>query len=197
MSIDRVTFSGSQLSGIGQNVVHFSNPDGVTLPAALFAYLVTNWINPMRASQNNNFTWLTCLIQYNIDSPGVSQSFPISPGAGTQAGDMAPPFVAGLLQIRTNTPGRPGRGRIYIPGMPINYFNTVGKLNSGAYTQFQTNFLNAWRTKFLIGGSAPVTLCVVPRVPVGSFAASASLATGIDVRQYASVQRRRNYFIGV
>jgi hypothetical protein len=178
-----------------QNVVHFNNPDGATSHAAMFTYLIANWLTPLRASQNNNFSWLSMSIQTVHPSGSVASLFTISPGGGDQAGDMAPPVIAALLQIRTGFPGKRGRGRIYVPGMPINYFNTIGKLNAGAYAQMQTNFLNAWRTKFLSGGSAPITLGICKRSSPG--AGDINLAIAIDVRNYAAVQRRRNYFIGV
>jgi hypothetical protein len=193
MSIKRVTFSGLTIAGVCQNVVHFHDPDGSQTHPALAAYLIANWINPLRTVQNNNFSWIQLLIQ-TVDGPTPPASVhPISPGGGGSFGDMAAPFVTALFQIHTSAPGRKGRGRIFIPGMSIGEFVDRGRLDSGSYGLFQTNVLNGWRTKFLLGGTAPVTLGVCSRSNPTDFSA----AEFIDVRQWAACQRRRNYFVGI
>jgi hypothetical protein len=193
MAIERVTFQGVTLAGTDENVVHFKNPDGTTTHAAMAAYLQTNWIAPLLTIQNNNFTWVQMLIQ-RVDGGGAPAStHVISPGQGTQGGDAAPPFVSALIQLRTSVAGRKGRGRIYLPGLSIGTFSDRGRLTSGSYTAFQTGLLNAWRTKFLFGGTAPITIGVCSRDNPSDF----DTAVFMDVRQWCSVQRRRNYFIGM
>lgn len=194
MSVERVTFIGTTLSGTMENVVHFNNDDGAATHAAIAADLQANWINPLLNLHNNNFTWVTMNIQTVDPSGSPASSFPISPGQGNQSGDMAPPFVSALIRLTSPVGGRRGRGRIYLPGLSIGTFGDRGRLTPGSYAAFQTIFLNTWRTHYLNpGGTSPITLCIAPRDSPGS----SVLVTGLDVRTWASVQRRRNYFIGI
>lgn len=194
MSIERVTFNGNNQVGTVQNVVHFLNPDGATTHAAMKTYLQTNWINPMLAILHGSFIWTSMTIQKVDGTPGIADSFPISPGQGAQSGDAAPPFVSALIQLHTGLAGRRGRGRIYLPGATIGLFSALGKLTTGSYSAFQTALLNGYRTHFLATGDGPITLVVANRTTPGPDHAG---VTALDVRLWASVQRRRNYFIGI
>jgi hypothetical protein len=194
MSLERVTFTGTTLSGTMQNVVHFENADGAMTHAAIAAELQAGWINPLLNLHNNNFTWVSMSIQTMAPGPGLAETFPITPGQGNQSGDMAPPFVSALIQLRSGVPGRRGRGRVYLPGLSIGTFGDRGRLTPGSYAAFQTIFLNTWRARYLApSGSTNLTLAVAPRDSPGSYV----LVTSLDVRLWASVQRRRNYFIGI
>lgn len=194
MAVEEVTFVGTTLSGVQENVVHFYNPDGTTTHAAMAADLQTNWINPLLNLHNNNFTWVSMNIRRVDPAGGVTSTHPISPGQGNQSGDMAPPFVSALIRLTSATAGRSGRGRIYIPGLSIGTFGDRGRLTPGSYSAFQTIFLNQWRTRYLNpSGASPFTLCIIPR----SDPTDKKLVTALDVRLWASVQRRRNYFIGI
>lgn len=192
MSVERVTFQGSNFAGIVENVVHFNNPDGATTHAAIGAYLQLNWIGPLLTIMSTQMNWVQMIIQRVDGAPSPATTIPISPNQGTQAGDAAAPFVSALLQVATDFPGRHGRGRIYLPGCTIGIFSNLGRMNIGSYNAMQTAVLNGWRTKFLFGGSAPITLVVTSRSDPSAF----HPAIGIDVRLWASVQRRRNWFIG-
>jgi hypothetical protein len=178
-----------------QNVVHFENPDGGLTHAQINTELQTNWIGPLKNLHNNNFTWVQLEITTLSSGTTTTDVFPVASGQGAQSGDAAPPFVSAVLKITTAFPGRKGRGRIFIPGLSIGTFGDRGKLTPGSYAAFQTTFLNSFRARYLPGGTANLWLGVTNR---GS---SAHLdfhqATGIDVRIYAGVQRRRNYFVGV
>jgi hypothetical protein len=194
MAVEEVTFVGTTLAGVQENVVHFYNPDGAATHAAIAADLQTNWINPLLNLHNNNFTWVSMNIRTVDPTGGVTSTHPVSPGQGNQSGDMPPPFVSALIRLSSATPGRSGRGRIYIPGLSIGTFGDRGRLTPGSYAAFQTIFLNGWRTHYLNpSGTSPVTLCIIPR----SDPTDKKLVTALDVRLWASVQRRRNYFIGI
>ena len=193
MAIERVTFQGTYPSGAVENVVHFHNADGATTHAAMAAYLQTNWINPLIALQSTGFRWVQMLIQKVDGSPGVSDTFAITPNQGTQSGDGAPPYQAGVIKLSTGFPGRKGRGRIFLGPFAIGTFSQYGTLTTGSYSAFQTLLLNAWRTKFISPGSAPIYLVVTSRSDPSDF----HLVTALDVRPWSGVQRRRNYSVGI
>lgn len=178
-----------------QNVVHFNNPDGALTHAAMAAELITHWITPLLALHNNNFVWVQLEITELGSGPSLTDTFPIASGQGSQAGDAAPPFVSAVIKLSSAVPGRKGRGRIFLPGLSIGTFGDRGRLTPGSYSGFQTLFLNGWRAKFIIGGSGPLQLVITNRTPTAH--ADWVHVTGLDVRNYAGVQRRRNYFVGM
>ena len=51
--------------------------------------------------------------------------------AGTLTGDAAPPNVAIVTRIQTNTGGRSGRGRMYWPGFPESSITPAGRITGG------------------------------------------------------------------
>jgi len=79
MAVEEVTFVGTTLAGVQENVVHFYNPDGAATHAAIAADLQTNWINPLLNLHNNNFTWVSMNIRTVDPTGGVTSTHPVSP----------------------------------------------------------------------------------------------------------------------
>jgi len=118
----------------------------------------------------------------NGASAPVSSSDFANP-TGQQTPFPAPPQCARIVTLRTGTIGRAHRGRMYIPGEPIDALETDGARWDSSTTGTVTDAFNQFRT--LLDGNG-LTLAVLSRLN-----SSQSPVTSISVRSYLGTQRRR------
>jgi hypothetical protein len=102
-------------------------------------------------------------IKGKIVSPAVGGEDEWIPAAndfvqGTAAGDAEPSFVSALISLHTTRPGRSGRGRIYIAGVPEG--DTTGSLLNpeaplwGALIAFVACMLDKFKSRDVPGNGA-------------------------------------------
>lgn len=119
----------------------------------------------------------------------------VNPGAGVLSGDgtttevggspdeRPPPNVALLVRKGSLTPGRRGRGRLYLPwAVTETAVNEQGSIDGGTVDDFQEAF-NAWL--------AGLTTDDVPMVILHTTAGSPATVTSLSVQNRVATQRRR------
>lgn len=107
--------------------------------------------------------------------------------AGTQDGDPSPINTAVLVQKRTTTAGRPGRGRSYWPGFLVDTgVDDSSHITSGPLAGYQSaadDLLAAFEAGTLTG--------MVVLHLAGSSDVTPSLVTSYNVQSLVATQRRR------
>jgi len=90
-------------------------------------------------------------VQPILGMPAISV---VGAGGGTVLGDALPPQVAGLLRYTSNTPGRRGRGRVFLPFMGESFNGPSGLPTAPAITAMDAlgEKMNGTET-FVIGAS--------------------------------------------
>ena len=76
---------------------------------------------------SDDLTWNRTLVKLGPNSTGTFGEF-FESNTGAASGISVPPQVALLVQKRTATGGRRGRGRFYMPGIPRAATNEHGEL---------------------------------------------------------------------
>jgi hypothetical protein len=193
MSVYRVTCTG-QLYGLTiQNVIHLEATGGISGPGDIATDVQAHWLTQIRRLQVNNLSWLDIEVRdvTTVPAPAVFHG-PIH-DLGSTGGAEGPdsPILAGCLRLTTAVASRHGRGRVFIAGIGFR------GMQFGVFTQ-----------AFLIGcedvsaeildwygatGPSPLTLVVAPRANPAAF----HVVNAISMRPVVSVQRRRNYGVGI
>lgn len=196
MSVIRVVFTGTSWGSItSQNVVAFLvNPGAGLTTAQMAAELRDNWCTILAQGQTTQFGWRN--ISLYVVGSGVSAiNLPIvvngidasDPSTGTQV-------LCQKFRIHTNTAGRKGRGRIYLPGYRANLW-TQGTLNATGITNM-TIRLNAIKNRYvgIANPAAQIALGVLPR---GDDPSKFIYADDLSLSLVPGVQRRRSLGLGV
>jgi hypothetical protein len=135
--------------------------------------------------------WVYAGIKAQVFKPAlqVAVTSTLNIGAGTVAGNDAPPQCAGLITKKTAVPGRPGRGRMYVGGVCTADILAPGTPSAGYVTRL-TNLANGIFALTVVGGGAN-TATLQPCLW------SKKLATTVDIRSLVirgsfATQRRRS-----
>jgi hypothetical protein len=120
-------------------------------------------------------------------------------GAGTGGAAAIPQQVAGLIKLQTDRAGRPFRGRIYIPFLPVAAINAAGNLNAPSVAALNNiaSIFTSQNVTTGLGGLLTVSPCIWHRKGYGT--PPAQLRTFDRVTQaYASpllatIRKRGNY----
>lgn len=170
-------------SGYFETIMHFTVPGqsgdvitsfgwngGLDLGGSDPAALVANHEIMMgQLASSTVFSTLT-IIEGSSGPDNISLDVP-SGEPGASSGTAMPPNVAWLLQKRTSTGGRRGRGRNYFPGVTEDAVDDGGTVDSGVLAGWATNiedFLTAmaagdW-TPRLLHQSSPFLPSVVTSI---------------------------------
>lgn len=132
MSVARVTIYGRLFGQQTQNVVHFDHTDYVSSDLPV---LVTNvrdfWCdNPFRLNVDGSFIYekIHAVI---IDNPADRIDLPLSMQGIGGPSTNGLPFVSAVFQLKSEFPGRAGRGRFFQAGFGQGFYN-AGLWNSQA-----------------------------------------------------------------
>jgi hypothetical protein len=119
-----------------------------------------------------------------FDSAAV---FPEQQTYGNNAELGAMPIVANVMQLRTNTAGKAGRGRVFWFGFPQAYIENYDRLTAFAFTQFR-NTANALESQFSLEGSSP--FCAMGVFSYKRFHSGASTSQAFSPLVWINVQSR-------
>lgn len=113
----KVTFFNKQGSQVSQNVVHFivDAVTGTPTEQGVADDLSTVWSSLYADLMTDKAEYRGLRLQRVGLMPTQGVLTTSGVGAGTLAGDALPPQTAGLIRKLTDTVGRTGRGRFYIP----------------------------------------------------------------------------------
>jgi hypothetical protein len=104
--------------------------------------------------------------------------------AGTSSGDSLPQEVCMVLSLRTDTPGKSGRGRMYLPAIKSSQLTPDGLYQSVVIDEILTAWHDAWVT--MTGSDQSTTPVVVSRLHHNAHA-----VTSMNIGNVPDVQRRR------
>jgi hypothetical protein len=113
--------------------------------------------------------------------------FPEQETFGTMQELGAMPIVANVMQLRTGTAGRHGRGRIFWFGFPQAYIENYNRLTPFAFIQYR-NTANAFESQFTPEGSDPFAMLGV--FSYWRFRHGASPEAAFSPLKYINVQSR-------
>lgn len=165
---------------------HFSTVDDATTQANALFDAWRDEVFPVWAGADVTFVGVT--VQEGTQTSGlgpyiVGQST-LPPQVSVGVGALVPQNTAVLVTKLTNTAGRRGRGRMYVPGTATeDAVNNVGTLTPTAVSTRQTE-INDWFARLVAEGHTPVVLHATPP-PTGT------PITGFVVQSMVATQRRR------
>lgn len=189
--IIRCTLSMTLYSQVMQNVLHLENTTEFYTPTAIVADLTNAWINQVKGFQNPLLHYFNVAVKNMDDSTGTTTNVPVDVFGGGFFGSQTIPTNAVLVQIRTATGGRSGRGRVFIAGLHSGAYEN-GIWNASTVTALNSFMANV--KGFLITGTGSnLRIGVMPRTDPGSF----KRATDLVVGPRPGVQRRRNIGVGI
>jgi hypothetical protein len=195
MGIYRVTFTGNWQNIITcQNVVHFADRSEFPLThTQVMVELRDNWLAIMATRQTNKYGWRNITIQ-TVGSGANPSSFPIVVNGADGVDNIGGTMVTNLkLRINTDFAGKKGKGRIYMPALRDQFWES-GQIQASAIPQINT-MVNALQARYQnVGGLGPLILGVHGRGPEASgFHACVTLTYSL----IPGIQRRRNLGVGI
>lgn len=142
--------------------------------------LLGSWQSNILPLQHEDMHLVRCEI--HDDDGLVHSAVPASPTAGSIGGAGFPPNTALLVQKRTPTGGRHGRGRMYVPGASSAEVSTAGFLNL-PFVSDCNDALESFRSEISAGTLAPVL--------ISSAGVLGSVITSFTMSEKVATQRRR------
>jgi len=112
-------------------------------------------------------------------------------GDASAGWDQQDPVVCAILKIQTAVPGKTGRGRVYLAAPEFGMFNQ-GILTAGSLAFWESDILAPIRSRFLVSGTSPTILAVVPKANPNDY----KLATELNLKTISGSQRRRQIGFG-
>jgi hypothetical protein len=177
-----------------QNVLHFSNPDGVLSLAAVASDIEANWIGNLRSAVDNRGKWINIGVR-NLDDLNVApynKAVSITPI--NDHGDQQVPYMACIIRIRTGVAGKAGRGRVYVPGLATAHTQN-GVISTGGFQQWDEpgGVLHYVKLAYLASSTVSPLQIGVYHLADHSFTG----ATDLTLNPVPGVQRRRNIGVGI
>jgi hypothetical protein len=189
----RVVISGLLWGNTWNNVLHFHDSDTGKTPVDMATDINVNFLSRHQALCHNQLQYLD--IEAKMVHPALSIPHHLSInkiGTVASATSNDNPTLATLIRLKTLTPGKHGRGRFYMPGVPQAGTN-IGIFNAGHLALIQTK-VNEWKSLYTGPTAGTVyRICVAPRSNPSAFIECVDI---IPVARVAN-QRRRNYGVGI
>lgn len=158
---------------------------GVVLgPSAVASDLIANWGANIDPIVPGTLTLDSVLVKFGPNATGPSAEVP-SGNAGSGGGTGTSPAVAWLVHKLTASGGRPGRGRMYMPGVQESEIDTAGNLSAGFVAGAQSA-MEDFFDQLGADGTPPVLLH-----SAASPVSTPTPITGFTVDGVAATQRRR------
>lgn len=180
-----------------QNVLHFLNPDGQMDLQTIANLMSTEWIPIVRTIQGTQLVYQQILVR-DLGQPNLAPFVQNTAIAGSATGfDSRLPPLCIVIQKKTNTAGRRGRGRMYISGWDNGSIQDTGTWVVGHLNGVMLDAVNNLMAKFFLGGqnSVGLQLCVAGKGPDNQWIFIP--VTNLTVRPIPGYQRRRNIGIGI
>jgi len=190
MPIVEITFSGTNIATLFENVMHADTT--LSTLSAVADVMDTQWVDRLRAFQHDQTRWLSIKVR-DVSSPPTLTTYTkpinkVGTGAGAHSSDQV--VTAMCIQKKTAAVGRRGYGRYFMPYSEIS--QNVGIVTTATITAMQSMF--ATMLTFIgVGGSSGVQLGLCTR---GSEASTFKSITALVVRPTIATVRRRQYGIG-
>jgi len=114
LQVRAVAFANNQIS---VNVLHYrvsaiaGAPDLQLMPPPIDA----SWAAVYKPLMSINANWRGIGVRRLTPTPTIEFQSITSAGAGTNAGDLIPLQMSGIITKQTGQPGRANRGRVYVP----------------------------------------------------------------------------------
>lgn len=175
-----------------QNVLHFACSPGLQANT-IAETIAAQWLDQMRPFQHTGAVWVS--VQAHRIDPGGLVTFtkPISiAGSGDTEREADNPTLSRKLLLKSNTGGRHGRGRIYIPGTTQASW-AMGRVKPASLTAGQAIITTLMQRFTGLNPSTGLNLVIKTR-------ANTTGAVFVDFIEQASilgVQRRRNIGVGI
>lgn len=194
MTIERVTVTALWYGGMNvQNVLAFNNPDGFLTPLQVAQEIRDNWLTIIRAKQSALLAWRDIRVDTIGDpSPPLHLAINIG-GLDSVDSGLSHPTISWKLRISSNTGGKRGRGRIYVPGIRYSHWQ-YGQLTSFGFTDLQP-VVDSLTARYIgAGGTSELFLGILPR---GGSSGDFVTATSLSQSLTPGIQRRRNIGVGI
>lgn len=177
-------FGGSGVPNGAEVTLGFEHSGSIFDPADAALDLVTNWVATIHTVLPASIVLDSVLVKYgpNDLGPSAEQS---SGAAGTGGGVQTSIAVAVLVHKVTALGGRPGRGRMFIPGVQESEVDPAGNLTGAFVSGLQTE-LNSFYSDMVASGIPPYLLHSETSPVATPTAITAFTAAGI-----VATQRRR------
>lgn len=191
--IFRITLTGTLYASVTfQNVIAFEEVGGPRTDQDIANEMTLQWCQILANGMVNTAGWRNVKIE-RVGSNASPFNLPIVVnGVDGVGNNEVQPAIAIKWRIHTATPGRTGKGRIYLCGYRNQLF-TSGQLNGTGITNMNVR-LNAIKTRYLAGNAVVLKLGVLPR---GNNPEAFKAATDITMPLIPGCQRRRNLGIGI
>jgi len=188
----RVTVSGRLLGQVMQNVFYVDGGEGAWTHTSVKDYVLTWFVNQLKAVQVNTFNWETIEVRDFGPGPDTISTFTLGQIPGTMNTSGILTVGAFIIQKRTGIVGRENRGRIYMPGPSATHTsnNLINATGIAAFAPILTTFRTQWAAP---GTSTKLQMMIVGKGPTPHtvHVTDFLLAPGIGI------QRRRNINVGI
>lgn len=177
-------FGGTGVPSGAEVTLGLSVAAGSPTPATIGADLIANWMATIATVMPSSIVLEGCLVKFGPNDLGPSAEVS-GGGPGTGGGAQTSIAVAILVQKLTAIGGRPGRGRMFIPGAQESEVAPDGTL-SGAFVAGLQSELNTFYADMVTNGIPPYLLH-----SVGSPLTTPTAITSFQVQSVVATQRRR------
>lgn len=157
---------------------------GSPTPATVAADLIANWMATIATVIPSSVVLESCLVKFGPNDLGPSAEVS-GGGPGTGGGAQTSIAVAVLVSKITAIGGRPGRGRMYIPGVQESEVAPDGTL-SGAFVAGLQSEVDAFLAD-MVSNAIPMVLLHGETSPV----TTPTPVTSLQVASIVATQRRR------
>lgn len=173
--------------------VLFTTPDIPDDPSQIASDLADLFIAELTSALSTTIELVNTDVTYQFsgdpgDPPLVGSSG--TTGAGDETGTLLPQNSAYLVHKRTNTGGRGGRGRLYIPGVFESEVDNLGNVSSGELAQWN-GVLADWLAGFATLAPFPAEMVVLHDSEGAHAADPPRVVTLLTMDPVISTQRRR------
>lgn len=153
-NVIQLTIFGTLENQVTLNILYYQDPTGTVasitnLGNLMAAWLVANSVS-MLACSSSDWTYQQLKSQY-VNQPTIIPQYNVSgPTSGTGPALHEPTTMAAILSKATLVKGQSGRGRYYVPGIPLANV-TSSALTAGSLATYQT-YATKLNTVVVAGG---------------------------------------------
>lgn len=153
-SVWKIDIAGLYQGSYCYNIFHVLNKIPVATAGVIAQQardeLMREMLAPMHSEQVEYKLVMATLVEVGI----IIQDVIIPTGERGARGVIGlPPMVSQIMRFRTNDPSRNGRGRVYMYGIPSNWFSGENRLNPAGLEQYLL-FRDQWQSKYKVGGNS-------------------------------------------
>ena len=179
-------WTGDALPTGGQTTIGFENESGPSTPSAVASEVssILEGCTEIWASIWNEVRLTQILVKFGPNATGPSAQVPVT-HIGAYSSSDGLPSACYLIRKNTAMGGRQGRGRMYVPGVPLQDVTEAGSI----LTNLTGNQNTGW-TEFFTGMTAAGMPLVLLRAEDSPITTPEPL-TGFSCQSVVATQRRR------